>query len=61
MPGMEVVVARLASTVVSTVAKSLLAPRPGAGPVAGPLRPSPGPASPDRLAKALGRRPREAG
>ncbi|WP_449346734.1 NACHT domain-containing protein [Streptomyces xanthochromogenes] len=57
---MEVVVVRLASTVVSTVAKSLLAPRPGAGLVTGPLRPLPRPASPDRLAKVLGHRLDEA-
>ncbi|WP_438294539.1 NACHT domain-containing protein [Streptomyces sp. HUAS TT7] len=60
MPGLEVVVLRLASTVVSTVAKSALAPRPGAGLVAGPLRPLPKPASPDRLAKVLGHRLEEA-
>ncbi|MGW2813175.1 NACHT N-terminal Helical domain 1-containing protein [Streptomyces sp. NPDC001415] len=56
MPGLEVVVLRLASTVVSTVAKSVLAPRPGADLAAGPLRPLPKPASPDRLARVLGRR-----
>lgn len=60
MPGLEVVVVRLASTVVSTVAKSILAPRPGAGLVTGPLRPLPKPASPDRLAKVLGHRLDEA-
>ncbi len=60
MPGLEVVVVRLASTVISTVAKSILAPRPGAGLVTGPLRPLPRPASPDRLAKALGHRLDEA-
>ncbi|MFB7649532.1 NACHT domain-containing protein [Streptomyces sp. NPDC056084] len=53
-------VVRLASTVVSTVAKSILAPRPGAGLVTGPLRPLPKPASPDRLAKVLGHRLDEA-
>ncbi|MEU9099449.1 NACHT domain-containing protein [Streptomyces sp. NPDC048361] len=57
---MEVVVARLASAVVSTVAKSVLAPRPGAGLAARPPRPLPKPASPDRLAKVLGRRLAEA-
>ncbi|MER0444892.1 NACHT domain-containing protein [Streptomyces sp. Edi4] len=57
---MEVVITRLASTVVSTVAKSFLAPRPGAGLVTGPLRPLPKPASPDRLAKVLGHRLDEA-
>ncbi|MGW8330165.1 NACHT domain-containing protein [Streptomyces sp. NPDC055897] len=60
MPGLEVVVVRLASTVVSTVAKSFLAPRPGAGLVTGPLRPLPKPASSDRLAKVLGHRLDEA-
>ncbi|MFI6683317.1 NACHT domain-containing protein [Streptomyces sp. NPDC050485] len=60
MPGLEVVVVRLASTVVSAVAKSALSPKPGAGLVTGPLRPLPKPASPDRLAKVLGRRLEEA-
>ncbi|MCT9088386.1 NACHT domain-containing protein [Streptomyces sp. ASQP_92] len=60
MPGLEVVVLRLACTVVSAVAKSVLTPRPGAGLVAGPLRPLPKQASPDRLAKVLGRRLDEA-
>lgn len=31
MSGLEAVVVRLASTMVSTVAKSVLAPKPGAG------------------------------
>ncbi|MEV6553389.1 NACHT domain-containing protein [Streptomyces sp. NPDC051597] len=57
---MEVAFLRLAGTVASTVAKSLLSPRPGAGLVAGPVRPAvrplPKPASPERLAKVLGRR-----
>ncbi|MFG2722501.1 NACHT domain-containing protein [Streptomyces sp. NPDC048416] len=57
---MEVVVVRLASTVMSTLAKSVLAPKPGAGLVAGPLRPLPKPASPDRLARVLGQRLEEA-
>ncbi|MFJ8307427.1 MULTISPECIES: NACHT domain-containing protein [unclassified Streptomyces] len=60
MPGLEVVVVRLASTVVSAVAKSVLSPKPGAGLVAGPLRPLPKPAPPDRLAKVLGQRLEEA-
>ncbi len=60
MPGLEVVVVRLASTVVSAVAKSFLVPRPGASLVTGPLRPLPKPASPDRLAKVLGHRLDEA-
>ncbi|WP_455681773.1 NACHT N-terminal Helical domain 1-containing protein [Streptomyces violascens] len=60
VPGLEVVVLRLASAVVSTAAKSVLALRPGAGLVAGPLHPLPKPASPDRLAKVLGQRLTEA-
>ncbi|WP_371797404.1 hypothetical protein [Streptomyces sp. NBC_01718] len=36
MSGLEAVVVRLASTVVSTVAKSVLAPKPGAALVADP-------------------------
>lgn len=47
---------RLAGAVGGTVAKSLLAPRPGAALVPDPLRPLPRPASPDRLAKVLARR-----
>ncbi|MGP9021572.1 NACHT domain-containing protein [Streptomyces sp. BR1] len=53
---MEVVLVRVASTVASTVAKSLLNPKPGAGLVSTPVRPLPRPASPERLAKVLGRR-----
>ncbi|MFF1479198.1 NACHT domain-containing protein [Streptomyces sp. NPDC058301] len=53
---MEVALVRLAGTVVSTVAKSLLSPKPGAGLVSAPVRPLPRPASPERLAKVLGRR-----
>ncbi|WP_344074391.1 NACHT domain-containing protein [Streptomyces crystallinus] len=57
---MEVALLRLAGTVASTVAKSLLSPKPGAGLVSAPVRPAlrplPGPASPERLAKVLGRR-----
>ncbi|MFD9791720.1 NACHT domain-containing NTPase [Streptomyces sp. NPDC059070] len=53
---MEVALLRLAGTVVSTVAKSLLSPKPGAGLVPAPVRRLPGPASPERLAKVLGRR-----
>ncbi|MBD0743694.1 ATP-binding protein [Streptomyces sp. CBMA152] len=40
----------------STVAKSLLSPKAGAGLVQAPVRPLPRPASPERLAKVLGRR-----
>ncbi|MDH2390392.1 hypothetical protein QCN29_16630 [Streptomyces sp. HNM0663] len=45
MQSLEVVIARLAGTVLSTAVKPLLAPRP-----------LPRPASPDRLAKALSAR-----
>ncbi|MEV0038735.1 NACHT domain-containing protein [Streptomyces sp. NPDC050804] len=50
---LEVVVARLAGTVMGAVAKSVLLPKPGAGLVASPVRPLPKPASTDRLAKVL--------
>ncbi|MGW3873735.1 NACHT N-terminal Helical domain 1-containing protein [Streptomyces sp. NPDC005055] len=56
MSGLEAVVVRLASTVVSTVAKSVLAPKPGAGLVADPVRPLPKPAGPEKLARVLGER-----
>lgn len=56
MQGLEVVLARLAGTVAGAAAKSLLIPRPGAGLVRAPVRPLPRPASPDRLARVLGRR-----
>ncbi|WAZ20809.1 NACHT domain-containing protein [Streptomyces cinnabarinus] len=56
MQGLEVVLVRLAATVVQTIAKSALTPRPGAGLVPDPLRPLPRPASPDRLARVLGER-----
>ncbi|CAM5354802.1 NACHT domain-containing protein [Streptomyces aurantiogriseus] len=56
MQGLEVVLVRLASTVASTVMKSVLAPRPGAGLVADPVRPLPKPAGPERLARVLGGR-----
>ncbi|MFE2637463.1 NACHT domain-containing protein [Streptomyces scopuliridis] len=55
----EVVVARLAGTVMGAIAKSLLTPKPGAGLVDTPVRPLPKPASPDRLAKVLARRLRD--
>src|ERR1700759_3651174 len=60
VPGLEVVVVRLAGTVASTVARSILAPRRGAGLGTGQVRPLPKPASPDRLAKVLGHRLDEA-
>ncbi|MFB6871330.1 hypothetical protein [Streptomyces sp. NPDC056323] len=41
MQGLEVALARLATTVIGTVARSLVTPRPGAGLVPDPLRPSP--------------------
>ncbi|WP_030933771.1 NACHT domain-containing protein [Streptomyces sp. NRRL B-24720] len=56
MSGLEAVVVRLASTVVSTIAKSALAPKPGAGLVADPVRPLPKPAGPEKLARVLGER-----
>ncbi|MET9518788.1 NACHT domain-containing protein [Streptomyces sp. NPDC002994] len=56
MQGLELVLARLAGTVAGAAAKSLLIPRPGAGLVSAPVRPLPRPASPERLAKVLGRR-----
>ncbi|MFI5795672.1 NACHT domain-containing protein [Streptomyces sp. NPDC051677] len=56
MQGLEVVVVRLASTVVSTVAKSMLKPGSGAGLVPDPIRPLPRPAGPERLARVLGGR-----
>ncbi|MGQ4517066.1 NACHT N-terminal Helical domain 1-containing protein [Streptomyces sp. DW26H14] len=56
MIGLETVLVRLASTVVQTVAKSVLTPKPGAGLVAHPVRPLPRPAGPERLARVLGRR-----
>ncbi|MFG2674343.1 hypothetical protein [Streptomyces sp. NPDC048445] len=53
---MEVALVRLATTVLAAVAKSLLAPKPGAGLVPDPVRTLPRPAKPDRLAKVLGGR-----
>ncbi|WP_229890466.1 NACHT domain-containing protein [Streptomyces lavendofoliae] len=50
---MELVVTRLAGTVLGAVARSLVAPRTGAGLVEGPLRPLPRPPRPDRLARIL--------
>ncbi|MEU9205510.1 NACHT domain-containing protein [Streptomyces sp. NPDC048332] len=56
---MEVALVRLATTVLTTVARSLVTPKPGAGLVPDPVRPLPRPATPDRLAKVLGGRLRE--
>ncbi|MER6158013.1 NACHT domain-containing protein [Streptomyces sp. NPDC001868] len=56
MQGIEVVLVRLASTVVSTLVKSVLTPvarKQGAGLVTDPVRPLPKPPSPDRLARVL--------
>jgi hypothetical protein len=53
MQGIEVVLVRLASTVVSALAKSVLTPRPGAGLVPDPVRPLPKPPAPDKLARVL--------
>ena len=56
MSGTEVALIRLATTVIGTVARSLLTPRPGAALVPDPVRPLPRPAKPDRLVKVLGGR-----
>ncbi|MFG2623360.1 NACHT domain-containing protein [Streptomyces sp. NPDC048473] len=56
MQGLEVAMLRLATTVIGTVTKSMVAPKPGAGLVPDPVRPLPRPAKPDRLAKVLGGR-----
>lgn len=56
MQGLEVALIRLATTVLGAVTRSLVAPKPGAGLVADPVRPLPRPAKPDRLAKVLGGR-----
>ncbi|MGW3091744.1 NACHT domain-containing protein [Streptomyces sp. NPDC001108] len=56
MSGLEVALLRLATTVASTVARSLLTKKPGAGLVPDPVRPLPRPAEPDRLARVLGDR-----
>ncbi|MEV8457364.1 NACHT domain-containing protein [Streptomyces sp. NPDC052095] len=56
MSGLEVALLRLATTVASTVARSLLTKKPGAGLVPDPVRPLPRPADPDRLARVLGDR-----
>ncbi|MFJ8646915.1 NACHT domain-containing protein [Streptomyces sp. NPDC093546] len=53
---MELAVVRLAGTVLGAVARSLVAPRAGAGLVDRPLRPLPRPAKPDRLARVLSER-----
>ncbi|MFE5094054.1 NACHT domain-containing protein [Streptomyces sp. NPDC056638] len=47
---------RLATTVIGTITRSLVAPKPGAGLVPDPVRPLPRPAKPDRLARVLGGR-----
>ncbi|WP_203185416.1 NACHT domain-containing protein [Streptomyces pratensis] len=56
MSGTEVAVIRLATTVIGTIARALLTPRPGAALVPDPVRPLPRPAKPDRLVKVLGGR-----
>ncbi|MGW0946643.1 NACHT domain-containing protein [Streptomyces sp. NPDC002623] len=53
MQGLEVVVVRLASTVVSTIARSMLKPSPGAGLAADPVRPLPRQPGPEKLARVL--------
>ncbi|MFJ4181979.1 hypothetical protein ACIP23_29775, partial [Streptomyces sp. NPDC089733] len=56
MQGLEVALVRLATTVIGTVTRSLVTPRPGAGLVPDPVRPLPRPAKPDRLTRLLGDR-----
>lgn len=56
MQGLEVALVRLATTVIGTVARSLVTPKPGAGLAPDPVRPLPRPAKPDRLARVLGGR-----
>ncbi|MEU6925789.1 NACHT domain-containing protein [Streptomyces sp. NPDC046631] len=56
MQGLEVALVRLATTVIGTVTRSLVTPRPGAGLVPDPVRPLPRPAKPDRLTRVLGDR-----
>ncbi|WP_432138224.1 MULTISPECIES: NACHT domain-containing protein [unclassified Streptomyces] len=59
MQGLELVLARVASTVASSVVRSVLAkvtPGRGAGLVTDPVRPSPKPAGPEKLAQVLGGR-----
>ncbi|WP_328893202.1 NACHT domain-containing protein [Streptomyces sp. NBC_00236] len=53
MQGLEVALVRLATTVIGSVARSLITPKPGAGLVPDPVRPLPRPAKPDRLARVL--------
>ncbi|MFI2615523.1 NACHT domain-containing protein [Streptomyces sp. NPDC018584] len=56
MQGLETVLVRLAATVLATLAKTVVAPQPGAGLVTARVRPSPKPAGPERLARVLSRR-----
>ncbi|MYW47254.1 NACHT domain-containing protein [Streptomyces sp. SID161] len=56
MHGLETLLIRLATTVASAAAKSVFAPKPRAGLVPDPVRPLPGAAGPDRLARVLGER-----
>ncbi|MFH8561239.1 NACHT domain-containing protein [Streptomyces sp. NPDC017988] len=56
MQGLETVLVRLAATVLATLAKTVVAPHPGAGLVTARVRPLPKPAGPERLARVLSRR-----
>ncbi|UFQ18142.1 MULTISPECIES: NACHT domain-containing protein [Streptomyces] len=53
MQGLETALVRLAVTALSTLARSVVTPQPGAGLVTGRVRPLPKPASPERLARVL--------
>ncbi|MFJ4949057.1 NACHT domain-containing protein [Streptomyces sp. NPDC088760] len=56
MHGLETLLLRLATTVASSAAKSLFAAKPGAGLVPDRVRPLPGPAGPEKLARVLAER-----
>ncbi|MFF8654556.1 NACHT domain-containing protein [Streptomyces huasconensis] len=56
MQGLETALVRLAVTALSTLARSVVTPQPGAGLVTGRVRPLPKPASPERLARVLSAR-----
>ncbi|MEU8954636.1 NACHT domain-containing protein [Streptomyces sp. NPDC048518] len=53
MQGLETVLVRLASTVLTALAKPALTPPPGAGLVTARVRPLPKPAGPEKLARVL--------
>ncbi|MEU6589457.1 NACHT domain-containing protein [Streptomyces sp. NPDC046881] len=56
MHGLETLLLRLATTVASSAAKSLFTAKPGAGLVPDRVRPLPGPAAPEKLARVLAER-----